>query len=586
MKTKLRLYMALALLLLPACNFVTSIVGGGGLGGGNSGGSSGGQQIQTLMNTPASPLSLALDLDQAHKTQALITPAGGQLSTKGADGTIYTLEIPKGALPAETTIIMTPIGKVTGLPGAATQTHAVQLEPNGLYFFQDATLSITPAKPVPLDKQVLFDFENEGKTVGLALPFLGTKDIKLRLIHFSGYGVSDGGPAATQGVLTQSGGEAGLQSQAAALLQQMRLDQQAGRPTDQSLIDAFNNLVDQWDEQVVKPALEAAGDSCASAKEAIRRAIDAERLRQIVGLPGGLKTDIVDLIVKGSKTCVESEYTHCAGQHIINGMIPLWLGLRRLSQIVVGGALEPVVKLAETLTVKCLTFELRFHSQGLFIDGDAGYDSTVDAKVRLQFDPQSFTIKGSGPLDNQTFNFRIPPPDRHTSYTIDTTTGGGTFEVKGLTYKEDKHSENDSEFYISDFNLLYFPGVTSERYHIHTVVTHNDGKVDISDFTSQPSAYWTGTFFMTHHTELNAASGDPNSVPAMPDLSSMMGGGLQFGAMPALPAPAMPADGGFVADKWSVTVGDLLGSKDWTHSDAASGVTEAGTLQLYHRPGQ
>ena len=56
--------------------------------------------------------------------------------------------------------------------------------------------------------------------------------------------------------------------------------------------------------------------------------------------------------------------------------------------------------------------------------------------------------------------------------------------------------------------------------------------------------------------------------------------------MPAFPAPAMPADGGFFANDWTVTSGDaLMASKEWIKSNSGINLTESGTLKLYHRPG-
>src|SRR3990170_4992120 len=45
-------------------------------------------------------LSLTLETSQA--SSALVPPTGGSLTAEGADGTLYTLEIPGGALLVET----------------------------------------------------------------------------------------------------------------------------------------------------------------------------------------------------------------------------------------------------------------------------------------------------------------------------------------------------------------------------------------------------------------------------------------------------------------------------------------------------
>ena len=60
-----------------------------------------------------------------------------------------------------------------------------------------------------------------------------------------------------------------------------------------------------------------------------------------------------------------------------------------------------------------------------------------------------------------------------------------------------------------------------------------------------------------------------------------------MGALPPMPAPDMPADGGFFANEWDITSGDVqLASKEWIKDNPAINLTETGTLKLLHRPGQ
>ena len=133
----------------------------------------------------------------------------------------------------------------------------------------------------------------------------------------------------------------------------------------------------------------------------------------------------------------------------------------------------------------------------------------MDGKITLHFDPDTFTIKGSGPLDNLSFEFKPPKGGKGMKCTVNSKTGGATFEVKALEYVEDTRSETDPELYVRDFNLLYFPGVTSESYHIHCILTDSQGKQTRQDYAAPPSGYWTGIFFTLHQEELNAGSAGP-----------------------------------------------------------------------------
>jgi hypothetical protein len=205
----------------------------------------------------------------------------------------------------------------------------------------------------------------------------------------------------------------------------------------------------------------------------------------------------------------------------------------------------------------------------------------VDSKITLRFDPSSFTIKGSGPLENPSFEFRVPKGGKGTKCSVDSKTGGGTFEVKGMAYIEDQRSETDPEWYVRDFNMTYFPGISSESYHIHCINTDSQGRTTESDYTSPPSGYWSGMFFTLHQAELNGAP--PTSMGGIPPLDL---NGMMMGALPPMPAPEMPEEGGFFADSWDITPGDaLMASKEWVKENAGINITETGTLKLYHKPG-
>ncbi|MEW6505030.1 MAG: hypothetical protein AB1457_13800 [Chloroflexota bacterium] len=68
--------------------------------------------------------------------------------------------------------------------------------------------------------------------------------------------------------------------------------------------------------------------------------------------------------------------------------------------------------------------------------------------------------------------------------------------------------------------------------------------------------------------------------------------------LPASPNPPHPAprrgmievpvnvEEGFIASDWEILGGEYFARKEWIKEDAANGLIEAGTLKLYHRPGQ
>jgi hypothetical protein len=99
--------------------------------------------------------------DAAHAGHAVIGPGGGAVETTATDGTHYALTVPRGALRTPTTITLTPLTALTGLPGPVTLVAGVQGAPDGLQFQRPATLTSELAHP-------------PGPVLGLPVPDEGT----------------------------------------------------------------------------------------------------------------------------------------------------------------------------------------------------------------------------------------------------------------------------------------------------------------------------------------------------------------------------------------------------------------------------
>ena len=91
------------------------------------------------------PISVTVEADTTAATSALIGPDGGQLSVSDAAGVTYLLQIPPGALDAETELTMTPATATDGWPLEEAPLGLVSLEPAGLVLAEPATLTITAA---------------------------------------------------------------------------------------------------------------------------------------------------------------------------------------------------------------------------------------------------------------------------------------------------------------------------------------------------------------------------------------------------------------------------------------------------------
>jgi hypothetical protein len=522
--------------------------------------------------TNTDPIQAVVKLDKERSVAAVIPVAGGTLSVNGADGTKYTLDIPGDALLTETSVRMTPVGSLTGLPFGSGEPLAVQLEPEGLFFNNFVTLTITPAQEIPIDQQILFGYKSSGQDVILAPPVVDSREIKIKLLHFSGYGVTKGLLADIEPVRQRIGGDAErrLQSLTAERLGKERQRQLLGSGEKDSALTDLTDLFNQFEEQVVKPRIAAAGESCAAGRLALQTALGFERQKQLLGFSENGLGQYLDLINTVGIVCVKEEYQMCKEDHIIHRMIPVWLGMSRQFQLLGGdlaGAEPEALKLAKDLTQKCLTFELQFESTGVFDDGGGGgYESTVNSKVKLVFKPDELKISGNAPLVNKAFTFKVD------GCSVTSNRGGGPFAVMSLAYVSDTKSPTDELGYVRDFNLTYFPGPTSESFSIQCP--------DQPAFSSPPTGLWSGLYTVLHYPgEYSSDGSAPAPAQPLPDLGGMpnpMGG---------LVVPEIPAGKGFLLSDWEVFGKEYYAKKEWIKEDKSLGITETGTFKLYHRPG-
>ena len=568
MKARLLVLALIALLVIPACRLVSGI-------GRPSPSDTTPVDVNAIFEIPPDPLNISITLDEAQSAEASFPVEGGTLSTQAADGTLFLLTIPPDALLNETLIRMTPVTAVSGIPFGEELTYAVQLEPEGLSLNNFATLKITPVQEIPLDQQIFFGYTANGQNLVLAPPVVDSHDITIQLLHFSGYGVTKGLLADIEPVRARIGGdaEARLQSQVAEQLTRERQRQLLGGGESEGLGEIMDQAFSQYEEQVLKPRLAAAGESCAAGRLALQTLLGYERQKQLLGIGDevGLAGTAADLMQTVSRVCVQEEYELCAEDHIIHRMLPVWLGLERQYQLLgiasEGGPVPAELEFAKEMTVKCLTFELAFESDGNFDAGEGGgYESIVKAKILLKLNPDELAIKGQSALINDFFEFKAP------GCKVDSRRGGGTFEALSLVYISDTHSPSDQLGYVRDYKLSFTPGQTSESF----TVTCEDSP----SYSSPSLSLWTSIFLVLHFPEVDMSGAGSGAPPQpVPSFSGIESGFPAF-SMPAIPGAA------YIAEGWELQSGDYLAKKEWIKEDASLGLVESGTLKLYHKPGQ
>lgn len=237
--------------------------------------------------TPGKSLDVKVQLDKKQTASGKVSKTGGSVSLTAADGSKFTLDVPANALERETEITMTAVKTLDGAPLDKNTPAAVQLEPSGLFFKEMVTLTVVPAKEIPIKEQIAFGYEKDGKDYHLALVDPKSKEIKIKLMEFSGAGVGSGSDAAWA---------VNLQIQAETA--RTRLNQKAGEITQQERMRALlgyeepnpgewakqiEAIMDQYDDQVLRKEMVAAELDCRLARRAIQNYIGATRQRVLLG---------------------------------------------------------------------------------------------------------------------------------------------------------------------------------------------------------------------------------------------------------------------------------------------------------------
>jgi hypothetical protein len=466
-----------------------------------------------------------------------------------------------------TPITMTPLSSVKGIPWGDAGAVGVQLTPDGQRFDLDATLVITPATPIPDDHTIAFGLEGEQHNLTLAEVDPKSKILTIVLHHFSSYGLSKGLLADTDAVAQRLGGsdEARIQSAVGTWLQHERQSQLLGQESNE-FIENFTSWSKEYEEKVVNVRIAAAGESCAAGRVAIQTFLGFERQKQLLGFADeGAMAKMMPLFDTVSLKCMQEEYELCRDQHIIHRVVGVYFGFKRQSQLLgnEGGNAATEAKMAD-LVNKCLSFRVEFQSTGTFKDSNV--TSIVSAKVKLKLDVDAGKITGSSALINTDFQMAID------GCSVTPKRGGGTMDVSGMSYKVLFSSPTDYVGHVEDISMAYYPGITSESATI---------SCEGVTVPFPPSPIWTAIYIVAHYSEVDQTGAAGTAVKPEDIVAGLGGAGAGGGA----DLSSFGAKGaGFVASDWTILAKDLFATKEWI-KDSADGVTEVGTLKLFHTPG-
>lgn len=485
------------------------------------------------------PVNVTVALEAGKTVEALIPVEGGSITATGADGSVYTLDVPADALLVDTTIGLSPVTSISGMPFGGNQTYAVQLSPNGLFLQNYAILTITPAEELPVDQQIFFDYLAMGEDVILAMPVVDLSEIKINVLHFSGYGASNGTDAG------HLGGDAGRRLSSAIAeslwLERERQLQGASQGEDPEQIREYERAFREYEEQVVQPRVAGAGESCEAGRLAIETVLGHDRQSQLLGYrTGDEPNQYPGLYDTVARVCVIEAFEQCVEQHAWVDLWVLYDGIVAQSSLYSAGTLAE----ARDLTIKCITFKLvlEFTATADYA-GLAIFESSVEAEVILRYNPGTGFIGGNG----EYINTSIEVTENLEDTSIEMTPGGGTIVVLTILPVIELGPLVDGDYpdaRIADLRLSYAVGPSGER---GTVTNHYCCGLN-DEVGPGPGAIWSLAYYDSHVEEL-----EPN----------------------------------WALEDWEMEYGSLYATREWDKVGAVSGIptTEKGSFELYHEPG-
>jgi hypothetical protein len=271
--------------------------------------------------TPGKALNVTVQLDKKQTASELVPRTGGSVSLTAKDGSKFTLDVPADALQTDTTITMTAVKSLDGAPLDNNTPTAVQLEPSGLFFKEMATLTIVPAKDIPIKQQIIFGYEGDGKDYHLAAVDPKSKEIKIKLMQFSGAGVGSGSDSAWAANLMIQASNASTR-----IWQKFGEHTQAERQrqllSDKSAssewVEQVKSTLDQFEDQVVLKEIVAAESNCKHGVQAMKDLLFLERMRQLLGFEStpNFEGNVAKLL-KIIEECKQAD--HVSGAYRVSG---------------------------------------------------------------------------------------------------------------------------------------------------------------------------------------------------------------------------------------------------------------------------
>ncbi len=411
--------------IIVTTTLIAGLLGACTPGGGTSTGGAAPVQLGNYENA----IKVTPTLDSERAVTQVIGFDGGSISTTAADGTVFTLTVPADSVRQRTSITLTPVSKLEGLPFGNGTDVTVDLQPSGLVFDVPATLRIEPATPIPAGEQILYGY-SEDRLV-FAEPVLKAEGIAIVVPHFSGYGVAKGFMGDVEEALERIGGSAEerIYSEMRAVMQAAHQAEERGEPR-QRFGYPLQPYFEQYEREVIQPRLAAAGQSCAAGRSAIITVLGYSRMRALLGYEDdNVMPQVADLLENTvAPKCMDEEYAMCVNEHIVHRIAVAYMGVNRQLALL-GIENSPVLAKMKQQVNNCLHFDLEFkvdtrfefdtrslnqsymsfaESTELFTELVFDMDKTLGTEGKTYFEPSSGPMESLKQLYRQTAPGCIP----------------------------------------------------------------------------------------------------------------------------------------------------------------------------------
>ena len=440
---------------------------------------------------------VSIEPDAALTVSGTVTAAGGgSLSATAADGTVFTLNVPAGAVLQDQDVSMTPARATGAFPFAGGLAAGVDLQPSGLVLIGGATLSIHTPAPISRTEETAVAWNGSGEDFFLFPPDPTGGDLRLYILHLGGYGVGRGTDAErSPQLLREPVADDDLMSHTVSpLLRQSRAAaaSRADRWTPQATSDWSESLKSAYD-QMYTPLLIAMANSDGEPAVVVnlirltlewKAQVEHYSESSLNAVFNHREEEIRSLFTSIVKKALAKIHTQCKSN------LDAILELGEIASLAYGLGLEVQPELSAVFP--CLTFELNFKSTIRVSRADVGtFTHTVVATLTLRTpaDPVLHFPSGEGPDDFSVLTAELVGPASKCTYTK--TSGGSTFKAR-ILWENILNKGQPIRFILN-----YSPGFPFSDFTLNCPDPENPVEI--------PVRYaWSAFYYSFHPTELGS----------------------------------------------------------------------------------